>query len=157
MKPEQISCWQTASFEQLSSREIYEILRLRQQVFAVEQNSIYLDPDGLDLEATHISYWHAGQLLAYLRCLPPGLQQTESALGRVLVAAPARGQNLGRELVQRGIVNNLTHWPKANILIHAQAHLEAYYRNFGFVTQGSVYQLDGIPHIEMLLTAAEEK
>jgi ElaA protein len=145
--------WQTATFEQLSKLELYEILKLRQVVFAVEQTSIYVDPDGLDLEAIHISLWQEGRLLAYQRCLPPGLQETESTLGRIVVAEEARGRELGKLLVLRGIDHNTTKWPGVNIRIHAQAYLEQFYAELGFVTEGEIYDLDSIPHLDMVFRA----
>ena len=144
------SQWQTSDFQGLGNTQLYAALKLRQEVFAVEQASIYVDADGLDLNAIHMLYWEQGELMAYQRCLPPGLQETESTLGRIVVAPAARGRNLGRELVRRGIAHNFERWPHADIRIHAQAHLEAYYCGLGFATQGEVYDLDGIPHLEML-------
>ena len=144
--------WQIASFDDLSSRELYAALKLRQEVFAVEQTSIYVDPDGLDQEAIHIACWKNQALMAYQRCLPPGLQETESTLGRIVVAPEARGHDLGRELVRKGIGHNLQRWPKSDIRIHAQAHLEKFYNELGFVTDGGIYDLDGIPHLEMVLS-----
>ena len=149
--------WQTATFDQLSTRELYAILRLRQEVFAVEQNSVYVDPDGLDLEAVHMALWAGNTLLAYQRCLPPGLQETESTLGRILVSEEARGKDLGRELVRRGIAHNLDTWPGIDIRIHAQAYLEQFYRELGFVTEGGIYDLDSIPHVEMVFRAPAGK
>ena len=145
------SNWQTTEFEGLSNRQLYQVLQLRQEVFAVEQDSIYVDPDGLDLDAVHMMYWEGEKLLAYQRCLPPGLQEAESTLGRIVVAEDARGRNLGRELVRRGIEHNLQRWPDADIRIHAQAYLETFYAELGFVTEGDIYDLDGIPHLEMVL------
>lgn len=145
--------WQTATFDQLSNRDLYEILRLRQEVFAVEQTSLYVDPDGLDQDAVHISLWQEDALLAYQRCLPPGLQETESTLGRIVVAETARGKDLGRELVRRGIAHNLEQWPGNNIRIHAQAYLESFYNELGFVTEGGIYDLDSIPHLDMVFRA----
>ena len=145
--------WQTATFDQLGNRELYAILKLRQEVFAVEQTTIYVDPDGLDIEAIHISLWEGDHLLAYQRCLPPGLQERESTLGRIVVAEAARGQDLGRELVRRGIAHNLERWPGVDIRIHAQAYLETFYNALGFVTEGDVYDLDTIPHLDMVFKA----
>jgi len=145
--------WQTASFDQLSNRELYAILKLRQEVFAVEQTSIYVDPDGLDPGAIHMSLWEGDRLLAYQRCLPPGLQETESTLGRIVVARSERGRDLGRELVRRGIAHNLDRWPGVDIRIHAQAYLEKFYSELGFITEGDVYDLDTIPHLEMVFKA----
>lgn len=145
--------WQLATFDELDKRELYAALRLRQQVFAVEQASIYLDIDDLDQGAVHTLLWEGNALLAYQRCLPPGLQQPESSIGRIVVAPEARGANLGRELVRRGIAHNLEHWPDSDIRIHAQAHLERFYNELGFVTEGEPYELDGIPHLEMVYFA----
>ncbi|MEP5568276.1 MAG: GNAT family N-acetyltransferase [Halioglobus sp.] len=144
--------WQIASFDDLSSRELYAALKLRQEVFAVEQTSIYVDPDGLDQEAIHIACWENQTLMAYQRCLPPGLQETESTLGRIVVAPEARGRDLGRELVRKGIAHNLQRWSQSDIRIHAQAHLEKFYNALDFVTDGGIYDLDGIPHLEMVLS-----
>lgn len=145
--------WQTTAFNGLSNTELYQVLRLRQEVFAVEQASIYVDPDGLDLEAIHIACWKDDGLLAYQRCLPPGLQEPESTLGRIVVAPDARGLGLGKELVRRGISHNQQRWPGIDIRIHAQSYLERFYEELGFVTQGDEYSLDGIPHLEMVLKA----
>lgn len=143
--------WQIADFKALSNARLYEILRLRQAVFAVEQDCVYQDADGLDQQAVHIACWNDNTLLAYQRCLPPDLQEKESTLGRIVVAPSARGKNLGRELVRRGIAHNLARWQEADIRIHAQAHLEKFYNELGFVTDSEPYPLDGIPHLEMLL------
>jgi len=149
--------WQVTGFEGLTNRELYEILRLRQEVFAVEQTSIYVDPDGMDIEAVHMAAWEVETLMAYQRCLPPGLQERESTLGRIVVAPAARGRDLGRDLVRRGIEHNLQRWPGINIRIHAQAYLERFYQELGFVTEGDLYDLDGIPHLEMVFKAPAGK
>ncbi len=142
--------WQTASFDELDNHALYAALRLRQEVFAVEQASIYVDPDNLDQQAVHMLAWDGDQLVGYQRFLPPGLQEVESTIGRVIVAESARGTGLGKELVRRGIEHNIAAWPDADIRIHAQAHLDGFYGAFGFVAQGEVYDLDGIPHVEMV-------
>ena len=92
--------WQTASFGSLSQQQLYAAMRLRQQVFAVEQAVIYLDLDNLDQHSVHMLCWQDTRLLAYQRCLPPGLSYPgESAIGRIVVCREARGSKLGRELV----------------------------------------------------------
>ena len=146
--------WQTTRFDGLSIRQLYAALKLRQEVFAVEQNCVYVDNDDLDQEAIHILLWQDSSLLAYQRCLPPGLQEPESTLGRIVVAPGARGNNLGQELVRRGITHNLQRWPQSGIRIHAQAHLQQFYQALGFATEGDVYDLDGIPHLEMTLATS---
>ena len=142
--------WQTCDFGSLSTLELYAALRLRQQIFVLEQNCLYLDLDNLDQVAIHIMCWRDGQLLAYLRCLAPGASFAESAIGRIVVAPEARGRDLGRELVRRGVSYNLQRWPDTNIRINAQSYLEDFYCNLGFAVAGAQYLEDGIPHIQML-------
>src|SRR5262245_14691867 len=103
--------WQTLAFSQLTLESMYAVLRLRQQVFIVEQGCAYLDLDNLDQQAIHMLCTGDGKLLAYQRCLAPGLSFAESSLGRIVVCPSQRGQQLGRELVQRGITHNLSRWP----------------------------------------------
>lgn len=142
--------WQTSDFGGLNTLELYAALRLRQQVFVLEQNCAYLDLDNLDQDAVHMMCWREGDLLAYQRCLAPGANFIESALGRIVVSAPARGQDLGRELVRRGIRHNLGRWPNNDIRINAQAYLQAFYAELGFVADGDVFDEDDIPHIQMV-------
>ena len=148
--------WQTKAFAQLNLNELYAVLHLRQQVFVVEQNCVYLDLDGLDQRATHMLCWHAGQLLAYQRCLPPGLTYTESSLGRIVTAPTARGQQLGKKLVKKGISHNLQQWPQNDIRINAQAYLRDFYTGLDFTAQGNEYDYDGIPHLQMLYRCSEQ-
>ena len=96
--------WQTLTFAQLGQARLYAVLRLRQEVFAVEQQSIYLDLDGLDQQAIHMLCTRDEELLAYQRCLPPGLSYPESSLGRIVVCPATRGLHLGEQMVQRGII-----------------------------------------------------
>lgn len=141
--------WQCTKFAELSAETLYQILRLRQAVFVLEQSCLYMDLDGLDQQALHIAAWRGGELLGYLRALPPGIDCPESSLGRIVVSPGARGLNLGRQLVRRGIALNLDTWPGSGICIGAQAHLEKFYVELGFQTISDVYDDDGIPHIKM--------
>ncbi len=141
--------WQCMQFSELDTTQLYAILKLRQDIFVVEQDCVYSDLDGLDQQALHLAAWQDGELLGYLRCLPPGLDYPEAAIGRIVISAAARGRQLGRELVQRGIDETLAAWPGAGITIGAQAHLESFYQSLGFETASDVYDEDGIPHIKM--------
>ncbi len=143
--------WQLVPFEKLSIGELYESMQLRQQVFVVEQNCIYQDLDGLDQASIHLLCWQGDELLAGLRCVPPGLCYDESSLGRIVVSPSARGRELGRELVNRGIAHNLEAWPDSDIRIGAQAYLQAFYESLGFIADGEPYDEDGISHIYMNL------
>lgn len=146
--------WATVAFADLTVTWLYAVLRLRQQVFVVEQQCIYPDIDDLDRHTLHMLCTRGDELLAYQRCIPPGLSYPESALGRVVVCPEARGLQLGRELVQRGIDHNHSQWPQSDILISAQAHLQTFYASLGFVAEGSEYLEDNILHRQMRLEHA---
>jgi ElaA protein len=141
--------WQTLAFNELTVEHLYAVLQLRQAVFVVEQNCAYLDLDNRDQPAMHMLATRNQTLLAYQRCLPPGLSYAESSLGRIVVSGAMRGHQLGRELVQRGIDHNLALWPGAGIRISAQAHLQGFYSSLGFIGEGSEYLEDNIPHRQM--------
>ncbi len=145
--------WSIQAFAELDTNTLYEILELRQAIFVVEQNCPYQDLDGLDQPAFHMSCREGDTLLAYQRCLPPGTSYTESSIGRIIVTAAARGRQLGRELVQRGIDFNREQWPDHDIRIGAQAHLADFYGSLGFEVVGEEYVEDGIPHVHMVLPA----
>ena len=142
--------WQTTEFAELNVAELYAALRLRQEVFALEQDCLYQDLDNFDQGAVHILCWEGSELLAYQRCLAPGTYFVESAIGRIVVSQRARGLKLGKELVMRGIDHNTQRWQNHNIRISAQARLETFYADMGFVSQGDVFDEDGIAHIHML-------
>jgi ElaA protein len=148
--------WQILPFAEFSLELLYETLRLRQEIFVVEQNCAYLDLDGLDLQAAHMLCMHNSTLVAYQRCLAPGLSYPESSLGRIVVAPPMRGRQLGRELAQRGIDYNRRQWPDSDICIGAQAHLQDFYASMGFSAEGSEYIEDNIPHRKMRFRAPQE-
>ncbi len=142
--------WQFYTFDELPNRLLLEILTLRQDVFVVEQDCAYPDIDGLDPQSAHLCGSVDGRILAYLRCLPPGLSWPASAIGRIVVHPDARGTSTGRELVRRGIEYNLQHWPDAAIEIGAQSYLLKFYGELGFEAVGEEYVEDGIPHFHMV-------
>ncbi len=145
--------WHQGRFHQLSLNNLYDIMHLRQQVFVIEQDCLYQDLDGLDRDAHHLWCYRGDVLQAYLRSLPPQQEGGYSIMGRIVTAPPARGTGLGRELVARGIAYNCAQWPNSCIKIGAQAHLEGFYEEYGFLKMGDVYDEDGIPHIDMVLEA----
>lgn len=146
--------WQWRRFEDLDIHQLYEILRVRQEVFAVEQDCAYQDADGKDSCAWHLCGWSGRaphpQLQAYLRVVDPGQKFDEPSIGRVLTAASARGTGLGRELMRRVLDELRSPFPDSAIRISAQQHLQKFYGEFGFIQCSEVYDEDGIPHIEML-------
>ncbi len=147
--------WHTLSFADLGAERLYAIMRLRQEVFVVEQDSVYLDLDNRDQRAIHILGTESDNLVAYLRCIAPGPDSPDSQLGRIVVRPAARGNDLGRELVKRGIAYNRERWPGSDIRINAQAHLQDFYASLGFVAEGDEYLEDGIPHRQMRWSARD--
>ena len=143
--------WRWCRFEALTVYELQHIYAARQQVFAIEQQCIYLDADGHDEAAHHMAAWSPGHRwpLAYARLLDPGTKYPEPSMGRVLTMASARGLGLGRELVRRVISECAEVWPGQAIRISAQARLERFYEAVGFAIVGVPYVEDGIPHVEM--------
>ncbi|OSM98505.1 acyltransferase [Lonsdalea populi] len=147
--------WRDWGVDDLTVRSLYEILRLRNQVFIVEQSCPYQDIDGQDLTPghRHIVACRHGQLLAYARLLAPTPEREAVAIGRVIVSAEARGQKLGYQLMAQALSACSRHWPQRPCYLSAQAHLQDFYRHLGFVAVGEVYDEDGIPHIDMFLSA----
>jgi len=138
--------WHEKEFSGLTASELYAITQLRERVFVVEQNCVYLDADGLDPVCRHLWAERGGALRAYLRIVPAGTKWAECSIGRVITAPEARGTGLGKELMTRGIAA----CGAGPIRIGAQAHLEKFYGDLGFTRASDVYDEDGIPHIEML-------
>jgi ElaA protein len=128
-----------AAFDELDARTLYAILRLRAEVFVVEQDCPYLDPDGRDQDARHLWIEQDGAVVAYLRILP-------GKLGRVVTHPTARGTGLATELVRRAL--ELADRP---VRIDAQSRLGPWYGTFGWVQDGDEFLEDGIAHIPMRL------
>jgi ElaA protein len=137
-------------FHELTLDELYAVLALRNLVFVVEQQSIYNDTDGLDQNSLHLLVKDDVDLIGYVRILPPKLKFGEAAFGRLVVAQNVREKGLGKKLLSEVIQHIKTVFPAATIRIEAQAYLKAWYEKFGFKQAGEIYDLDGIPHIEMV-------
>lgn len=146
--------WRALPFDALTAGELYATLAARSEVFVVEQNCVYLDPDGHDENSVHLLGEDSGELAAYLRILPPGEKFSEASLGRVLTREKWRGTGLGRQLVAEGVKRCEELFPGAAIRIGAQAHLARFYGAFGFEAISEPYDEDGIPHIDMLRPGA---
>lgn len=140
------------SFEELTNQELYQMLRLRSEVFVVEQNCPYLDLDNKDQKGFHLLYYVDNELAGVTRLLPSGVSYNEISIGRVVIARTHRGLGLGKKLMEASIAGCEEKFGKAPIKISAQYHLSKFYQSLGFAEQGEVYDEDGIPHIEMLRT-----
>lgn len=143
--------WQWFSWSALGAGDVHDFLKLRAEIFIVEQHCAYQDIDGLDPGCRHLLVRDTGgHLLGYLRLLPPGLTRAEPALGRLVVVATARNSGLGRALMIEGIRLCTAGAPMLPIYIHAQEHLRAFYASLGFHAASEIHLEDGIPHIDML-------
>ena len=141
--------WRLRSFSALSPHELYALLRLRSEVFVVEQACIFLDMDNMDQDCWHLMGWQGTALLAATRLVPPGVAYEYASIGRVVTAPAARGTGLGRELMLESIKYTEELFGRQPIRIGAQRYLKAFYESFGFAQSGEMYLEDGIPHIEM--------
>jgi ElaA protein len=141
------------TFEEMTNYELYDLLKLRQAVFVVEQNCVYLDTDDLDQEAIHVlGFTEDGKLAACTRLLRKGIAYRDyPAIGRVITGASIRGRGQGRPLMQFSIDTLYTRFGRQPIKISAQAHLQSFYSSLGFEGQGADYLEDGIPHRAMIL------
>lgn len=149
--------WRYLPFDALDIRSLYDLLRLRSEVFVVEQRCVFPDMDGADEHAMHLLGQEAqpgsetvGPLRAYARCFPAGVKYEQASVGRVVTHPEARGTGLGHQLVAEAIQRLLSQWGPQPIRIGAQAHLRAFYERHGFAVQGEPYMEDGILHLEML-------
>jgi ElaA protein len=143
--------WDLRPFEELTNTELYNILRLRAEVFIVEQNCPYLDLDGKDQLSFHLMGMNEKQdLVAYARLLPAGLAFEEVSIGRVLSSSAARGSGAGMELMQTAIQHIHKKFGGVPIRIGAQLYLKKFYERLGFVQVSEMYLEDDIEHVEML-------
>ncbi|GAA0837519.1 MAG: GNAT family N-acetyltransferase [Marinomonas sp.] len=145
--------WYCRKFHELSVDTLYDLLKLRSNVFVVEQNCPYPDLDDLDRlpDTQHLYAVQEGHLIAYARLLPvEASYPLYSSIGRVVVAPNNRKDKLGHALIEQAINQTLTLWPNIGIKIGAQSHLENFYASHGFVTVSKPYLEDGIEHISML-------
>lgn len=145
------------TFDQLSKEELYAVLRLRAQIFVVEQNCPYVDTDNLDQEAHHLWLAEEGTINAYARILKPGAHYREPSIGRVVTTSKKRGTGLGIEIVKRAIEESLSLYPHESIRIMAQSYLIRFYESFGFEVVSEQFLEDGIPHVEMVLNTSLQK
>ena len=139
------------AFQELTNQELYEILKLRSEVFVVEQNCVFQDMDDKDQKCYHVMLYADDQLVAYSRLVPAGLSYHEMAIGRVITAASVRGQGLGKMVMDLSIDHCRKIFGSGAIRIGAQTYALGFYSSLGFVAEGETFDEDGIEHIEMVL------
>lgn len=136
-------------FEELSNKELYNILKLRSEVFVVEQKCNYVDMDGIDEYALHIFYTENDEITAYLRLFPLDKKENTAKIGRVISAK--RRSGLGTLLLKEGI-NAAKYALKADkLIVEAQSYVKDFYAKQGFVQTSGEFLDVGIPHVKMEL------
>jgi ElaA protein len=146
--------WICKKFDELTLPELYEILKLRCDVFVVEQNCVYPDLDNKDQPGYHFMGRENNRLVAYTRLAPKGISYPDfPSIGRVATSPAARNQGAGRELMLRSIEKAKELFGNTPIKIGAQLYLKKFYASLGFVQTGDEYVEDGIDHIAMILPA----
>lgn len=138
-------------FDELSTAELYEILKLRNAVFIVKQNCAYQDIDGLDETAYHMWLEDENGIAAYVRLLPPGVRFDDSVIGRVI--AVRRRSGVGSQIVRTAQSAVREVFGTDSVTIEAQVYAREFYEKLGFVQQSGEFDEDGIPHILMRWTA----
>lgn len=137
------------SFGELDVHELYGVLKLRSEIFVIEQQCIYQDMDDKDQKGFHVLGTLNGKLIAYARILPAGVSYKEISIGRVVVDKNYRGKDCGKQLM-KACIHTCTQLFKApEIVISAQYYLLKFYRELGFIEEGEIYPEDDIPHIKM--------
>ncbi|OWV83949.1 acyltransferase [Rhizobium sp. N122] len=140
--------------DELSPRELYDLLKMRVDVFVVEQSCPYPELDGKDVDALHLRLLSGGEQLASARLLKPHNTQDSVKIGRVVVSPAHRGKRLGDALMSEATMACERLYPANPIALSAQAHLRRFYEALGFVRTSEEYLEDGIPHIDMVRQAA---
>ncbi len=138
------------AFDELSTKELYQILKLRNEVFVVEQDCVYQDCDNKDFKAMQLFYEDQGQIVAGVRILPKGVSYDEVSIGRVVSDIRYRRDGLGSEMMKKAIDFIESEWQETQIRISAQEYLLGFYQSLGFSQVSNVYLEDQLPHVEML-------
>ncbi|WP_112945869.1 MULTISPECIES: GNAT family N-acetyltransferase [unclassified Rhizobium] len=136
--------------DELSAVELYVLLKMRVDVFVVEQNCPYPELDGKDADALHLRLLQAGELIAAARIFAPTDKDAPAKIGRVVVSPDHRGKRLGDAVMREAISVCEERYPQAPIYLSAQSHLSRFYGSFGFEPTSEEYLEDGIPHVDMV-------
>jgi ElaA protein len=142
--------WTIKPFEALTVNELYDLLKLRSEIFVVEQNCIYLDLDGKDKIALHLYGEFEGKIVAHARLFKAGISFDNASIGRVVVDPNYRSRKWGHDLMREAIAGIQLHFNESKITIGGQLYLKKFYESHGFVQISEMYLEDDIPHIDMV-------
>ena len=137
-------------FDELSTKELYDLLQLRSEVFVVEQDCVYQDIDGKDQKALHIIGYKNNKIIAYTRVFKPGDYFEYASIGRVVVSKEERQYKYGYDIMKASIEAIKEYYNQTNIKLSAQTYLKKFYNKLGFKEIGEEYLEDDIPHIAMI-------
>ena len=138
------------TFRELTVDELYELLRVRSEVFVVEQDCVYQDMDGDDRLSIHLWLTDGDKIVALCRVCPAGTHMEEVSIGRVITTE--RGKGYGKQMMLEGIKAARDHFNAKRIDIEAQEYARGFYEQVGFRQSSEPFILDGIPHIRMTWT-----
>lgn len=141
--------WILKKFDELTPGELYAILRLRSEVFVVEQNCVFQDMDNKDQLCYHFMAWQNKMLAGYTRLVPPGVAYALPSIGRVVISPASRSTGMGKLVMEKSMEELFRLFGKTPVRIGAQLYLKGFYESFGFLQTGDIYDEDGIDHIEM--------
>lgn len=142
--------WILKKFVELTPHELYAIIKLRNEVFVVEQNCVFQDADDKDQPSYHLMGMNKDKIVAYSRIVPPGIAYKEPSIGRVVSSPSLRSTGMGKELMTQSIESLYKLFGNTPIKIGAQVYLLKFYASHGFTSTGDIYLEDGIEHITML-------
>ena len=142
--------WTCKPFDKLTPFELYDMLRLRSEVFVVEQNCVFLDMDNKDQIAYHLLGYNGDDLIASTRLLDKNTAYELMSIGRVVTSPKYRGTGAGKALMEESIKRCFQLFGDGDIKIGAQLYLKKFYESFGFKQSSDVYLEDDIEHIEMI-------
>jgi len=142
--------WFLKKFDELTPLELYSILRLRNEVFVVEQNCVFQDADNKDQASYHLMGWNNEMLIAYSRIIPAGIVYDLPSIGRVVTSPEARRNGTGKKLMKESIESVKKLFGNVSIKLGAQLYLKDFYESFQFMQSSGIYLEDGIEHIEMV-------
>ena len=135
------------TFKELTVDELYELLRVRTEVFVVEQDCVYQDMDGDDKQAIHVWLTEDDKVVALARVCPAGVHLPTISIGRVITTV--RGEGYGKQIMLAAIDVAVEHFGATSIDIEAQEYAKGFYEGVGFKQTSDTFMLDGIPHIKM--------
>lgn len=140
--------WEIKKFNELSTKELFDIYKLRQKVFVIEQNRLYKEVDDIDLEAYHIFKYLDDELVAYARVFK---EDDHISFGRIVTENSQRKNGLGKSLMHEVLSFIKRKFPGTRIEIEAQSYVQGFYEKFKFERVGDEFLFNTTPHVKMIL------